>query len=80
MGTLRTGDLTEESLVGAVLAEREEGRRPGKLAVGSRLLEVRALAVLGPNEATPFDDLRGIVPNVVVDPLLPDDGWELREA
>lgn len=76
---IRDGELTEQSLADALIAERDAGRRAGQLAVGSRLLEARALQVLAPANGTPFDDLRGVVANVIVDPELPGDGWELRE-
>lgn len=77
--TIRDGELTTQALADALAAEQAAGRRPTQLAVGSRLLEVRALQVLAPADGS-FDELRSAVPNVLVDVTLPDDSWELRES
>lgn len=75
---IRTGELSERSLVDAVFDERERGVKAAVVAVGSRRLELLARRALHP--AGPLGELRPGIPNVVLDRELPEDGWELRAA
>ena len=75
--TIRRGELSGQSLLDALASEMSEGRRPNLLAVGSAPLEQAALRIL--RQTSPMDELRAVVPSVVRDADLPDDGWELRE-
>jgi hypothetical protein len=75
---IREGELTEDSLLGALLAEERDGRRPTQLAVASAELETKALRILHPH--APLDALRSSLPNVVLDGELPAGAWELRAA
>lgn len=78
---IRDGELTQQSLADAVLDERGAGRSPAQLVVGSAALELRALQVLATNGGgSPLDALRSTVPNIVLDPSMPDDAWELRAS
>jgi hypothetical protein len=77
-GIVREGALTHQSLVDAVATERAAGRVPQQLAVADEGLWHAALAILAPSDG--LDDLRGAIPNVLVDVELPAGSWELREA
>lgn len=73
--TRRTGELTEESLLGALDAEQRAGRRPTLLVVGSAELELRAHRILGGGGA--FAAMQTIVAHVELEESL-GDAWELR--
>jgi hypothetical protein len=75
----RDGELSEQSLVDAVAAERADGRRPARLMVGSEPLRLKALGILSNRDAG-LDALAEQFPRVELDSGLDDAAWQLREA
>lgn len=75
----RTGELTEQSLVDAVVSERSEGRRPARVVVGSEPLRLLALRILSSRDAG-LDVLAEQFPRVELDPSLDDAAWQLHGA
>lgn len=73
---IREGALTAQSVLAALMTERNDGRAPSLIAV-SPALESVAMQILAPAGGT-LDDLRATIPYVVVDRELPVDTWELR--